>query len=172
MACYLPQAVDILSRKAHFLAVNTQTNADNQGFNTISKYPHADYISLSERELRLEVRSRQRDIADIMREVATKLSCGTLLVTRGRQGSLCFSKKEGLMVSPSLTNRILDRVGAGDSVFAITSLCVATGAPIDVIGFIGNVVGAHAVGTVGHRTSIDAEKLVEDIVGLLESNKV
>jgi rfaE bifunctional protein kinase chain/domain len=164
----VPRAVEILCEKAKFLAVNTQTNADNQGFNTISKYRRADFISLSEKEIRLEVRSRRRETSSIMEEVAEKMGCGTLLVTSGQRGNQLFSREEGFSRSPSLSNQILDRVGAGDAVFSATTLCVAQGAPVEVVGFIGNIVGAHAVATVGHRTSLDAEQLSRHISGILE----
>jgi bifunctional ADP-heptose synthase (sugar kinase/adenylyltransferase) len=163
----VPQAVELLGSKSRFLAVNTQTNADNQGFNTISKYPRADYISLSERELRLEVRSRNRETGSIMKDVAQALDCPTMLVTRGTKGNKLYRPTEGFVNAPSLSNRILDRVGAGDAVFAVTSLCAVQGAPIEVLGFLGNVVGAQAVATVGHRSSIDAGQVCENAAAIL-----
>ena len=59
-ACSIRKAVDILCEGARCLAVNTQSNAGNHGFNTISKYSRADYVCLSEYELRLEARQRVR----------------------------------------------------------------------------------------------------------------
>src|SRR5581483_9911394 len=55
------RGVDILSGAPTFLAVNTQINAANRGFHTISKYSRADYISLHEGEIRLDKRSREAD---------------------------------------------------------------------------------------------------------------
>ena len=162
-----PEAVEILCRKARFLAVNTQANADNQGFNTISKYPRADFVSLSERELRLEVRSKARDTNSIIEEVARRIGCATMLITRGNHGNVIFHKDTGISLSPSLSNRILDRVGAGDTVLSAASLCVAQGAPADVVGFLSNVVGACAVATVGHRHSLDLANLNENITAML-----
>lgn len=163
----VPEAVEILCRKAKFLAVNTQVNADNQGFNTICKYPRADFVSLSEKELRLEVRSKQRDVCSIMREVAELMDCGTMLVTRGSIGNMIYDRRSGIATCPVLSNQILDRVGAGDAVLSAASLCVARGAPGEVVGFLGNVVGAQAVATVGHRTSLDRDKLAEHILAIL-----
>ena len=162
-----PEAVEILCRKARYLAVNTQVNADNQGFNTISKYPRADFVSLSERELRLEVRSRRRETASIIEEVAAKLGCGTMVITRGAHGNVIFHRETGITKAPSLSNRILDRVGAGDTVLAAASLCSAQGAPPEVVGFLSNVVGAYAVATVGHRHSLNLDKLEEHITAVL-----
>jgi bifunctional ADP-heptose synthase (sugar kinase/adenylyltransferase) len=162
------RAVQLLCSRARFLAVNTQSNADNQGFNTISKYSRADFISLSEKELRLEARSRIRETTWIMKEVAAKLGCRSLLVTRGKAGNLLWDHREPeVLASPNLSAQVVDRVGAGDAVLSVASLCVALGAPADTIGFLGNVVGAQAVATVGHRQSLDREQLVHTINALL-----
>src|SRR3990172_93401 len=66
-----------------FLAVNTQVKSENRGFNTISRYPRADYIVVSENEIRLEARSRRRDLRDIVLADSARLVCGRLLITRG-----------------------------------------------------------------------------------------
>jgi bifunctional ADP-heptose synthase (sugar kinase/adenylyltransferase) len=163
----VPEAVDILCRKARFLAVNTQANADNQGFNTISKYPRADFVSLSERELRLEARRKNGEINPVIETVAGRIGCDTMLITRGNLGNLVFTRAGGIVASPSLSNLILDRVGAGDTVLSAASLCVALGAPGEVVGFLSNVVGASAVATVGHRQSLDLARLAEHVKAFL-----
>jgi bifunctional ADP-heptose synthase (sugar kinase/adenylyltransferase) len=163
----VPEAVQRLCAGARFLAVNTQANADNHGFNTVSKYPRADFASLSEKELRLEVRCRQGEVGPILREVAERLDCRTMLVTRGSQGNVVYDRRSGIQASPVLSERILDRVGAGDAVLSAAALCVAQGAPAEVLGFLGNVVGAQAVATVGHHHPLDRDRLAEHVLALL-----
>jgi rfaE bifunctional protein nucleotidyltransferase chain/domain len=163
-----PEAIDILCRQARFLAVNTQVNAANRGFNTITKYHRADYICISENEIRLEARSRHRELRDIVLHVAEKLSCPRIMITRGKQGSLCYGKEEGFFEVPAFTSTVVDRIGAGDAVFSITALCVAQKAPIEVVGFVANVVGAQAVGIVGHRKPIERVPLYRYIESLLK----
>jgi sugar/nucleoside kinase (ribokinase family) len=63
---------------------------------------------------------------------------------------------------------VVDRIGAGDAVFSITALCVAQKAPIEVVGFVANVVGAQAVGIVGHRKPIERVPLYRYIESLLK----
>jgi sugar/nucleoside kinase (ribokinase family) len=46
-------------------------------------------------------------------------------------------------------------MGAGDAYLAVTSPCVASGMPMDVVGLLGNAVGALAVRIVGNRLSVD-----------------
>ncbi|MEN3369768.1 MAG: hypothetical protein V7609_1911 [Verrucomicrobiota bacterium] len=160
--------IDLLTTKARFLAVNTQVNAHNRGFNTISKYPRADYISISENELRLDFRSRKKDLKEITREIAERLDCSRVTITRGNLGCLCYDAKEGIFEVPAFTSHIVDRVGAGDAVFAVTAMCVAQNAPMEVVGFIANIVGAHAVGTVANQRPIDRIPLMKHIETILK----
>ncbi len=162
-----PEIVDLLCSQNRFLAINTQTNAANQGYNTVSKYRRADFICVSEKELRLEARSRSKDMRLIIAETAAKLECERMLITRGAQGCLCYRKGEGFFDIPSFTNRIVDRIGAGDALLAVSSLCAAQAAPIEIIGFIGNVVGAQAVEIVGNRSAINSAAVFGQIESFL-----
>jgi len=163
------RAVEILCDKAKCLAVNVQVNAGNHGFNMISKYRRADFISLSEKEIRLETRDPSGDLRQIMERVSRDLRCPRLLVTRGAQGSLCYGGPDkGFFVTPGFALRTVDRVGAGDAVFAIGSICAALGAPIEVIGFVGNAAGSEAVGIVGNQRFIERAPLLKHIEALLK----
>ena len=161
-------AVDILSSQSPFLAVNTQVNAGNHGFCTVSKYPRADFVSVSEKEIRLEARNRQGPLRDIMLSVAEKLECPSLIVTRGGEGCVCYKKGEGFYDVPAFATRVVDRVGSGDALFAISSLCVAEKMPMEAVGFIANAVGAEAVMIVGNKTTIERDGLLKHIESLLK----
>jgi cytidyltransferase-like protein len=163
---FTPEIVDLLCSQDRFLAINTQTNAANQGYNTVSKYRRADYICLSEKELRLEARNTTKDIRVLMAEIAESLSCGRMLITRGRQGNMSFHVGEGFFDTPSFTNRIVDRIGAGDALLAVTALCAARETPMEIVSFIGNAVGAQAVETVGNRNVVSHSALCRQIESL------
>lgn len=163
-----PQAVQLLTTKAPFLAVNTQVNAHNRGFNTISKYPRADYICISENEIRLDCRTRQQDLRHLMPMVAEKLGCRQVTVTRGQQGCLCYHRESGFFEVPAFTTHIVDRVGAGDAVFAVTAMCVVQNAPMEIVGFTANVVGAHAVSVVANQRPVDRIPLMKHIETILK----
>jgi cytidyltransferase-like protein len=162
------RAVKVLAERARLLAVNTQVNAHNRGFNTISKYPRADYICISEDEIRHDCRSRRQDLRQITQQTAGRLSCGRATITRGREGCLCYDRERGFSESPALTSHTVDRVGAGDAVFAVTSLCVAQNAPMEVVGFAANVVGARAVGMAASQRTMDPVPLMKHIETLLK----
>jgi len=161
------ESARILCDKAPFLAINTQVNAANHGFNTLSKYRCADYMCVSEKELRLEARSRRRDLNEIVRDVSDKLDCHKLMVTRGGSGCFSYGKDEGSFEIPAFTDHFADRIGAGDAVFSVTSLAVASEVPMEVVGFIGNAVGARAVQIIGNKSYIERHtllKLVESVL--------
>ena len=88
-------AVGMLANQAHFLAVNTQINAHNRGFNTISKYPRADYFCISENELRQDCRRRQQALKQVIQQTAERLACPRVTITRGEQGCLCYDREQG-----------------------------------------------------------------------------
>lgn len=162
------EAISLLCSKARFLAVNAQSNAGNLGYHTISKYSRADYVCLAESEIRLETRDRQGELRDMILDISRKLSCGCVAVTRGKQGCLCYGKDEGFFEVPAFASQVVDRMGAGDAFLSVTALCVAQSAPMEVIGFIGNAVGAQAVATVGHRKPIERVPLFKQIESLLK----
>jgi len=161
-------AIDVVGKQAPFLAVNTQINAANNGFHTISKYPRADYVSIHETEIRLDQRDSQGNLNDIVERLSDGLGCPSVMVTQGKRGTLLYQQDQGFFESPSLAAKVVDRIGAGDALFALTAPCVAMGAPPDVVGLIGNLAGAQSVMTVGNSASIDRVQLVRSVESLLK----
>jgi rfaE bifunctional protein nucleotidyltransferase chain/domain len=153
-------AIDLICRESKCLAVHTQANAGNFGFNTVSKYPRADFICVSEKEIRLEARQRQKDLYRIVEQAARRLNASRALITRGQQGVLCWGADEGFTIVPALASHFNDRLSAGDAVLAVSSLCVPQGAPAELMGLVCNAVGAMAVETIGNRTPIERTPLL------------
>lgn len=163
-----PEVIKVIADKAKFLAVNAQSNAGNLGYNSILKYPRADYVCMAENEIRLEARDRRGDLKKMILDIAKKLKCSRLTATRGKNGSLCYDRKDGFFEIPAFAGQVVDRMGAGDSFLSITSLCAYHKLPTELVGFIGNVVGAQAVATVGNREPIHKASLCKYITGLLK----
>ena len=79
-----------------------------------------------------------------------------------------YSAETGIAEVPAFATKVVDRVGAGDAVFAVTSLLAAQNVPMELIGFIGNVVGSEAVAVVGNKSSIERTPLCRHIEHLLK----
>ena len=162
------RAVHLICAKAKFLTVNTQVNAGNRGFNLISKYPRADFVSLGEPEVRLDARKMSEDLVAITRTAAARVGSRYFLVTRGGSGCLCCDERQNISEVPAFAIRVVDRVGAGDAVLAVTAPCAALGVPAETLGFIANVVGAEACTIMGHRSLIEPASLFRHITSLLK----
>lgn len=153
---------------AQFLAVNTQTNSANAGFNLITKYPRADYVCIDEPEVRLATSDRGSEIDVLARSIADRLKAKSLTITRGHKGSVTINGSDNPVHVPILSTEVKDRVGAGDAFLAITAPAVCAGLTPEEIGFIGNAVGAMAVKIVGNRTSVEPVGLNRFITALLK----
>jgi len=163
-----PRAVKVLCDRSKFLAVNAQSNAGNLGYNTVSKYPRADLVCVTENEMRLESRDRAGELRDIIKSIARKLSCPRVIATRGAGGALCYSHEDGFASVPALADVTRDRMGAGDTFLAIAALAAAQQAPIDLVGLIGNAAAAQAVASVGHRQPLHYDALFKHLQCLLK----
>ncbi len=154
----VPALMHQITQQAPYLAVNVQANAGNHGYSTISKYPHANFVSIAERELRLDARDETTDVRDLMRCAATTRN-GTVLVTRGAHGCMAVKRHGPVSEAPAFATHTVDRVGAGDAVFAVTACCAAVGMPLDLLCYVAAVVGTQAVGIVGNARYIERDGL-------------
>lgn len=157
-----------LAAESRFLAVNVQTNSANTGFNLITKYPRADYVCIDEPEVRLAMHDRASPMQDIIRRVAKDLAARRVTITRGHHGSMAYEEQEGFFEVPVLSREVVDRIGAGDAYLAITAPCAAAGYAAELVGFIGNAVGALAVRIIGNRTAVEPVPLFKFITALLK----
>lgn len=162
------RATQILREKSRFLAVNAQCNAGNMGHHAISRYRGADFVTATEMEARIDAHDRTGDIRRIVGEIRRRLGCGRLVVTRGRNGCLCCDEEGGLIDVPAVAGKVVDRIGAGDAFLSVASLLAVQGAPLDVVGFVGNAAGALAVATVGNREPVDPVLLHRHVESLLK----
>lgn len=156
-----------LGESGKFLAVNTQINAANIRFHAISSYPRADYICINEGELRLDARDRVAPLDSLVRELTKKLRCDRVLVTRGSNGVMYFADGNAYQC-PAFATRVVDRIGSGDAVLALSAVAVAAGVPSDAVAFIANVIGAQKVQVVGNRASVEKIATAKFIEALLK----
>lgn len=160
--------VKALSEKAPLLAINTQANAGNRGFHTVSRYPHADIICLAEHEIRLDSRNMDGRLRPMMESVARQLDAKKVVVTLGSKGTMVLGDKISFVACPAFVAKSVDRVGAGDALFSVVSLAAAAGANEEQLGFIGNVVGSMAVTIIGNQKSLDRDQVKKTVTALMK----
>ena len=140
------------------------------GYNLITRYPRADYVCIDGPEARLALSDRISSAGDIVFHLAARLKeCPKLIVTQGgTDASHSSDDQEAVHTIPAVARKIVDTVGAGDAFLAVTSPLVAAGTPMNLVGFVGNVVGALKVEIVGTGIRSTRSALIKGVTGLLK----
>lgn len=162
------KTIDYLTRHAKYLAVNTQANAGNNGFNFISKYKKANYVVVASRELQLNYRQKHLSVPEQLDRLVSEHDYDRAMITSGKEGAFICKQQESICKVPAFATAIVDRVGAGDAVLAISTLYAYHDAPSEIIGFIGNVAGAEAVKIMGNKSAINKINFMKHIMCLLK----
>lgn len=163
------RAVETLCERSKFLAVNTQLNAANAGYHVLSKYPRADFACLHEGELRMDARDLRADLAALLEATADRMSARSVMATQGKSGTALFTKHRGVFRCPALATTVVERIGAGDAVLALSSVATAAGLAPELVSVLGNLAGAQMVAVMGNSASIRKARLVESVRHLLAS---
>lgn len=159
---------DAISSMSSFLAINTQINSGNRGYHVVTKYKRADYISLNEPELRLTAHDLHSDLESIAKVVAKKMSCNTISVTRGVNGVAIYNELKELIKMPAFTQKVVDRIGAGDSYLALSSLSLSFNKDAELAGFLGSIAAAMDVQIVGNKNCIEKIPFLKYITTLIK----
>lgn len=138
-----------VEQQAKFLAVNCQTNSANYGFNLATKWARADYLTMDGPEQAL-AGVPSVHISDMQ------------MITNGKDGVAL----NGIYV-PALATKVVDRVGAGDALFALTAPLVAAKVEPEITAFIGSCAAAMQCETVGNEKSVDPKVLRKFIQRLM-----
>lgn len=157
-----PGIIKFLERSGKYLAVNAQTNSNNYGFNYITKYHRADYISIDEKELRLPFGDNYGKLEDLIFQLQKISKAKKIQITLGQQGSIWLENKKFTRV-PAFATSVKDSVGAGDAVLSLTSLCAYNNVPAEVTSFIGNCTGSLAVEIIGNEHPVYKKDLLKYI---------
>jgi bifunctional ADP-heptose synthase (sugar kinase/adenylyltransferase) len=166
---FINQAIrNKLRERSKFIALNAQSNSANMGYNYFNLHPQPDFVSMSEEELRLPLSMRFEDIDEVIKTGHSTFKLNNFLVTLGKKGCIHVSKGK-LFKAPAFTTSVIDTVGAGDALFAITSLFMHARANNELIPFIANCAGGIKSQYMGNKESITQDKLLDFIKGVYEN---
>jgi rfaE bifunctional protein nucleotidyltransferase chain/domain len=163
--------IRLLGEKAKTLSVNTQSNAGNRGFNSISKYPRLDIVCLNGGEVALELRERHLSMEVLVPELLDRTGAELVAVTSGANGlviGLGSDESRRVDLVPAFTTKVKDRVGAGDALFAATSVSWAASHDPLLSAVLGNLAGAASIAELGNRIAIDRVSLQRHVTAMLK----
>ncbi len=153
-----PNIIEYLCKTDKFLAINCQLNAGNLGYNFITKYKRASFVSLNDREIRLPFQEKTNDIEIPILKLSKHLNLNKINITLGKSGIIYYNG-EDFFHSPSFTTEPLDTIGSGDAVFALTSALAYKNVNPEMLSFLGNCIGGLATRIIGNRNPVDPIEL-------------
>jgi rfaE bifunctional protein nucleotidyltransferase chain/domain len=147
--------------KKKSLIVNTQINAANYGYHTISKYKGAECAVINEIELRFEMRDRKTEVKKLLIKLSNKFKIKNLFVTCGKNGSFAYSSKQNkVYYCPAFATNIVDKIGAGDSYMSIVGITLKyCKDDLSLVMFIASIATLEVISSFGNEKSIDVNSL-------------
>ena len=150
--------------KFKFVTVNVQINSSNLGYHSLKNYVGVSCVVINESELRYELRSKIERIEVLAKNLTKQIKLKYLIITRGSSGAILYeSNKNEFHYSDAFGKNIVDKVGAGDAMLSIISLCLFKKIDVDLSLLIASLCGGQAVSIIGNKHSISKETLLRDL---------
>ncbi len=152
----------LLCKKSKFLTLNAQANASNIGYHSIQKYRGVDCVVMNETELRHELRDKNEKLKILVKKLTNMIKIKDLIVTRGSNGAILYNSfNKKYIICPAFASKVVDKVGAGDSMLSIMSILIKSKFKNIISLFLGSLAGALSVGEMSNKVPIKKTKLLK-----------
>lgn len=94
----------------------------------------------------------EEDLKKVGKKLLNNKKCKALLITRGKDGMTLFEQKGRVTHIKSITRKVYDVTGAGDTVIATLTLGIAGGLDLKSAAYLSNLAGGIVVGEIGTST--------------------
>jgi rfaE bifunctional protein kinase chain/domain/rfaE bifunctional protein nucleotidyltransferase chain/domain len=163
------QIAKIIYKKSNFLSINCQINSSNINSHTLKKYKNYELLVINESELRHEFRDNFSNIKLLIKKISVDLKILNIIVTQGSLGAILYSSKERKFYTcPAFASKIVDKVGAGDAMLALSSICLKLNIDKNLLLLIGSLASSQVVETIGNSKSVNKMDLLKSINYLLK----
>ena len=160
-------SIDLFMTKKNIF--HAQINAANLGYHGLQKYKNLDFVIINESELRHELRSRHENIKNLMMKLSKEKNIKFLTVTSGKSGALLYQKnKNKFFFCPAFATKIVDKIGSGDTMLAVMSLCLKEGIDEELSLFLGSLAAAHSVENFANKSFFSYQDLVKSLQHILK----
>ncbi len=156
-------------KNSKFVTLNTQINSSNFGFHSMKNYRNLDCLSINERELRHELRDKISDIKIIMKRLSKENKLSNILVTRGSDGVILYNKKlNQFFYCEAFADNVLDKIGAGDTMHAIFSLCLKCKVDYELALLISSLAAARNIKGFANENLIFPDMILKEISHMIK----
>ncbi len=144
-------------------------NASNISHHSINKYKKSNLVLINESELRHELRDKDSNLDILVEKLKQKIKTKKIIITKGKEGAFLYDikNKNNKTHCPALTSKVVDKIGAGDAMFAMISACLSQKIPDDISLFFGSIAAAYNVESIGNKNIFNLEILRKKIKHIL-----
>ncbi|OGS27725.1 MAG: hypothetical protein A2297_00270 [Elusimicrobia bacterium RIFOXYB2_FULL_48_7] len=96
--------------------------------------------------------STEAEIRELGQKILKTLQSKSVIITLGERGMAIFEKARQPLFIPTRAKEVFDVTGAGDTVIAVLTLCLASGAPLKEAAEIANYAAGVVVAKLGTAT--------------------
>jgi len=157
-----------ISKSEKFVSLNAQVNAANIGTHNIRKYKDINCLIINETELRHEMRQREGDIQKMAARLKGLINANYITVTKGKSGVFLLNDGKLPVICPGFATQVVDKIGSGDALLALLSVCLYSNFDENLSLFIGSLAAAQSVETVGNSKSVNKILLLKTISHFLK----
>ena len=159
----------IICSKSKFVSLNAQVNAANIGYHSMRKYKGIECLIINEKEIRHELRNRTSDVKTLIKRLSKEQKIKNIIVTRGINGAILYNLKENsFKFSDAFAKKAIDKIGAGDTMLAIVSLCLKSKFSNDLSLLIGSLAASFSAETMGNKEPISKVKILKSIEHIIK----
>ncbi len=152
----------LLCKNSKFLTLNAQANASSIGYHTIQKYKDIDCVVMNEAELRYELRDKNEKLDILTKKLTKMIGINNLVITKGSSGAILYSSKDKKYFHcPAFASKVIDKIGAGDSMLSIMSILIKSNFKNIISIFLGSLAGAMSVSEMSNKVPIKKTKLLK-----------
>ena len=153
---------DFLKKYKGFYSINVQTNSFNRGYNPISKYKYAKFLSLDTHELEINFKVKNITNKELYIKKLYKTYKCPVFLTLGKDGLLAFNGKIFFEL-PALSNIVVDPVGAGDAFYSLCSIIYNECKDIKISSYIGSLSAGLATKYIGNSDYVQYKDIISNI---------
>lgn len=163
-----PKIATAISSSKKFVSLNAQVNAANIGTHNIRKYKDINCLIINANELRHEMRERDGDIEKLALELQKAIKAKYISVTQGKDGAFLVNGKKFPIKCPGFASTVVDKVGSGDALLALLSVCLYNDMEEALALLIASIAAAQSVESIGTSKPVSKVLLLKTISHFLK----
>jgi rfaE bifunctional protein kinase chain/domain len=163
-----PKVAKHISKSEIFTSLNAQINAANVGTHSIRKYQDINCLIINANELCHEMRQRDGELDLLAKQLQELINSDYISVTRGKEGAFLLNGNKPPINCPGFAAEVVDKIGSGDALLALLSVCLYSKINSDLSLFIASLAAAQSVETIGNSIPVNKVKLLKTISHFLK----